>query len=129
MNNPSNPAGTPPAPGAGGTRSERPLLQRVLGFPRTRVGWWAIGLLLACFVSVASTLTLVGVGRRGGDTFFSNPSLWLTLLVTQGFAIAEVIVGALAVFRRKERSLLVILAIVWGLLVLAIAVGGLGGRG
>ncbi len=129
MNTPSDPIGTPSAPGDGGTHAERPLSQRLLGFPRTRVGWWAFGLLIACFVSVGSTLTLVGVGRRGGDTFFSNPSLWLTLLVTQGFAIAEVIVGALAVFRRKERSLLVILAIVWGLLVLALAVGGLGGRG
>lgn len=84
---------------------------------------------MACFVAVASFLMLVDVGRRGGDTFFSNPSIWLTVLVSQGFAIAEVIVSALAIFWKRERSILIVLALVWGIFVLVFTLGGLGGQG
>lgn len=68
------------APGSARTpMASRPLWRRMLGWPETRAGWWAVGLTAAFFVLLGLFQSLVAGGQRG-DTFFSNPSLALTIL-------------------------------------------------
>lgn len=65
---------------------------------------------------------LVAAGQRGGDGFFDN--LWLTVPVLAAFAaaVAGFVLGVVAIVRRAERSVGVIVATLVGLLVTAFGV-------
>jgi Na+/proline symporter len=89
----------------------------MLGFPGTRIGWWAVG--LACTFSAFFALLqiLVATGQRGGDTFFANPWLGLTMLAAVVAAMAGGVAAAVAIFWKRERSLLAFAALLIGFLV------------
>ena len=91
--------------------------------PSTTAGRWSAALLAGAAVCFAAFFFLVMSGQRGGDTFFSNPWLSGTILVAAGLAIAAGIVGLTAAIRHGERSVLVGIAIVLGLLVVLFVVG------
>jgi hypothetical protein len=61
------------------------------------------------------------LGYRGGDTFFSNPSLAVPILLTGISGIAAFITGLISIIRVKERAISVYLAVVIGLIVLVVA--------
>ncbi len=90
--------------------------------PSTRFGKWA-GWLTGLFVALlALFLALVEAGQRGGETFFSNPVLAIPGLGAAASAIAGGVLGVLAL-KHRDRSLVVIVAVVVGLFVLAFAIG------
>jgi hypothetical protein len=75
---------------------------------------------LLCF---AAFFLLVISGRRGGDSFFSNLWLSVTILSAAGLAIAAGAVGLVAAIRDGERSLVVGVGIVFGFSILLFTVG------
>ena len=73
-------------------------------------------------------VVIVRTGEKGGETFFSgSPWLYLTILPAFGAAIAAGVGAMWAVMRRGERSILVILPLVFGALALVFAVGEMAG--
>ena len=86
-------------------------------WPTTRLGHWSValfGIFLAAFVLTAS---LVAAGVRG---------VWIA--VFPGFAvfgggIGAFVTGLVAVLRRRERSLAVMIAVIIGMLVALFLVG------
>jgi hypothetical protein len=88
--------------------------------PKTKLGKLSAWLVFACAVSVALFGILVASRQRGGDTFFSNSILTLTipLLVAVLSGIAAVVTGLISIARRKERSIAVYFAVTYGLVVL-----------
>ncbi len=87
--------------------------QRFLSWPRTRLGWWAIGLGLGTLLLpllarlVSALLTALSGGMQVAVGVFG------LLMVLCG--IAGGIIGLIAVIRRHERSILVWAAILVGL--------------
>ncbi len=64
---------------------------------------------------------LVAAGQTGGDTIFSN--LFLSIPALGAAALTAGAFAAFAVVRRRERSVLVLAAMIFGLLVLVFVVG------
>lgn len=103
--------------------TDRPLGRRILNWPGTRMGWWSTGFFLAFVVLLILFYVLVASGQRGGETFFSN--LWLSLTILPA-AIAAIVSGLLAgvtIARNRERSLVSFVAVLIGLLVMIFAIG------
>jgi hypothetical protein len=108
-----------------------PLWRRVFSLPKTRLGWWAIGLAgiaLALYVVVGADTnemsikienalsTILGVSVTWGE------ELWAILLNSTWIltGLAGAVVALIAVLRRHERSALVWVAMVAGLPALVI---------
>lgn len=91
--------------------------------PSTGWGWWAVGLAMAFVASMAVFFAAVASGQRGGAAFADN--LWLSIPALSAAACATLalLTSFVAVVARKERSLLVLLAMALGALVTAFWVG------
>ena len=78
--------------------------------PAMTSGRWAGRLLGLAALLLAAFYGLVGLGQRGGETFFSNPSLSVTVL---GAAMSAVAAGGFGVYAlvHHERSVVVLVAI------------------
>jgi len=86
--------------------------------PRTRLGFWAVRLLAAFAALFVTLCALVAAGQRG---------VWLLSLVIPLF-LCGLVAGATAAFavvRRGERSVLVFLPLVVGILIIIFVVGEL----
>ena len=103
----------------------QPLRRRVLGWPSTRLGWWSVGLAVGFFAFFGLFQALVASGQRGGETFFSNPWLSLSILVAAGSAIVAGVAAVVAIFWKRERSFFSFLALLLGLIVLVFTLGEL----
>ena len=89
--------------------------------PRTRLGAWAVRLLMAFAAFFVTLSTLVAVGQRG---------VWLVSLVIPLF-LAGLLAGAtavVAIVRRGERSVLVFLPLIVGILIVIFLLGELVGH-
>jgi len=91
--------------------------------PTTTLGKWSAWLIFAFAVSLASFGILVASGQRGGDTFFSNPILTIPILIAATSGIAAFITGLVSIVKRKERSISVYLAVVFGFITLVFVLG------
>ena len=98
-------------------------LMRVRFKPTTDLGKWSAWLIVAFAILLGVFFILVASGQRGGDTFFSNPILTVPILLAATSGIAAFITGLISVVKRKERSVAVVLAIVFGLFVILFALG------
>ena len=106
--------------GSNPTERHRTILHLL---PVTRLGWWAAGLLTAFAAFLMVLFSLIAAGERGGEGFFSN--LWLAL-PGLGAGLSGVLAGAtaaLAIVRRGERSVLVFLVLIVGLIVALFLLG------
>ncbi len=103
--------------------SEKPLWRRIMNWPGTRTGKWSAGFLVASIVFLILFYALVASGQRGGETFFSNPWLSLTILPAALAAIVAGVEACVAIFRDRERSLVNYTALLLGLLVTIFAIG------
>ena len=86
--------------------------------PKTRQGKWSAWLMVAFIVFFGLFFIFMASGQRGGATFFSN--LWLTvpILLAGISGISAFFTGIIGVIKDRERSVLVYLAILIGLIVL-----------
>ncbi len=86
--------------------------------PRSTHSRYAVRLLAASLGALGVFSALVAAGQRGGDTFFSN--LWLTVpfLAAALAGLGGGTAATLAIVKDRDRSLGVVVALVWGLIVL-----------
>jgi len=87
------------------------------------MGWWSAGGFVGSILFLVLFNALITSGQRGGDTFFSNPWLALTILASAILAIASGVLAVVAVGRDRERSIFGFLAILLGLIVLVFVIG------
>jgi hypothetical protein len=93
--------------------------------PSSRVGRWSVGLAIVSLVSLGWFFLMVASGQRGGDGFLDNWLLTGPIAVVIAAGIAGLIVALVAVLRSHERSLLVALPTLWGLVVGFFTIGEL----
>jgi hypothetical protein len=62
-------------------------------------------------------------GQRGGDTFFSNLTLTIPMMLAWTPGISALVTGIIGIAKSRERSILVFAATAIGLLVLAFSLG------
>ena len=98
-------------------------LMRIHFKPTTTLGKRSAWLIFTFAVSLASFGILVASGKRGGDTFFSNPILTIPILIAATAGISAFITGLISIVRRKERSISVYLALIFGLITLVFVLG------
>ncbi len=87
--------------------------------PRTLLGKWSVGFIVAFLV-------FLGLSRFTGEvgaTFSDNVPRALTILSAWVTAAASFFVGLVAVIKQRERSALVFLAMLIGLVILGFALG------
>ena len=92
-----------------------PMWRRFLSLPKTRLGWWSVGL-TAAFLLYLLGLT-IGVSALEAENL---PCIGLFMF---GVTVAAAATGLMAVLRRGERSILMIFTILLGLSVLFFEVG------
>lgn len=92
--------------------------------PETKVGKWAVGLIVAFFLLLATGMIVVSVFKQeGGETFLDNLWISIPMLGAGAAAIAALITGVIGIIKSKERSILVFIASLTGLLVLWFVLG------
>ena len=91
--------------------------------PKTALGKWSTGLIIAFFLFVAVCLIQVALGQGGGDTFFSNLTLGIPGLLAGVSALSALVTGIIGIVKSRERSALVFLATALGLYMLLVALG------
>lgn len=89
--------------------------------PRTRLGFWAVRLLIAFGALFLTLCALVAAGQRGVWLVSLAIPLFLSGLLAGG-------TGAVAIVRRGERSVLVFLPLVVGILIVIFLLGELVGH-
>ena len=103
-----------------------PLRRQVLAPPQTRLGWWSVGLAGTSLVLIAFSFIVFQV--LGENLVLLLLSLLLavpTAGVPTLVGWAGGVVGLIAVLRRGERSGLVWVAMVLGLVLLSVEIWGL----
>jgi hypothetical protein len=118
---------SPPRP-APGPVSGSPLWLRILGLPKTQIGWWSVILVIGFILFVTLFQLLEASGQKGGATLLSNPLMAGTLIAAAVSAIAGAVFGLLAVLLKRERSLPVFVAALLGFFVLFFVLGEFGGH-
>ncbi|MFC1967795.1 hypothetical protein ACFLVX_00175 [Chloroflexota bacterium] len=91
--------------------------------PKTTMGKWSTGLIIAFFLFFAVFLIVVASGQHGGDTFFSNLALTIPMLLAVVSSVSALVTGIIGTVKDGERSVLVFLATVIGLFVLTFSLG------
>ena len=104
-----------------GRADRRSPWRRILARPTTRLGWWSVGA-AACFAALFLVHFVVLGPWEPGAAWLRTvvPVLSLGMLAC---GLAAGVVGAIAVIRRRERSWLVWLGLLPGLMVLAFLLG------
>jgi len=91
--------------------------------PKTTLGKWSVGLIFALFLLFWMFQLLVASGQRGGETFFDNPYLSVTILLIGTVSKSAFFTGIISIIKDKERSLPVFLSSISGILVMFFVVG------
>ena len=84
--------------------------------PRTHLGKYACGFTLAFLLLIGLSMILVALGQRGGDTFLGNLYLAIPGLLAVLCSTLALLSGMVSIVRSKERSPLVFLSTLIGLL-------------
>ena len=93
--------------------------------PKTNLGRWSAGTLIAFLGVFGLQLLLVASGHRDGEPYFSNPYLAVNGILAGLSALGTFFTGVFAIWKQGERSASVYIATFIGLLVLVFVVGEL----
>jgi predicted Abi (CAAX) family protease len=96
---------------------------RITVLPKTSLGKWSVGFVVAFILFFALLLIFVASGQRGDDKFFSNLLLAVPVLLAGTCGVAAFVTGLIGVIKSKERSILVFLAILIGFDILVFCFG------
>ena len=91
--------------------------------PRTFLGNWSLRLIMLSILFFIVFYSLVASGQTGGDTFFSNPALAITMLITAILAVSSFFTGIICIIKNKERAILVYISAAIGFFVLLFGLG------
>ncbi len=97
--------------------------KRIYLLPKTVLGKWAIGLILAFFLFLIIGMTVVATGQIGGNTIFDNLYISIPMLSAGICAIASFITGIISIIWKKERSILIFISSIIGLVILWFVIG------
>jgi hypothetical protein len=86
--------------------------------PKTTLGKWSAGLIIAFIAFIVAFYFLIVSGQRGGETFFSNLALAVPMLIAGISGASAFFTGLTGIITSRERSIVVYLATLTGLLVL-----------
>lgn len=86
--------------------------------PQTKLGKWSVKFVGLFVLFMIVFYSLIKAGYRGGDTFFSNPPLAISIILAGISGTLAFITGFFSVAKYKERSFLVFVAIAIGLFVI-----------
>jgi len=86
--------------------------------PSTFSGNWSVRLIVSSLIFFILFYALVASGQRGGDTFFSNPALAITMLIAAILAVSSFFTGIIGIIRNRERAIFVYISTVIGFFVL-----------
>lgn len=80
--------------------------------PKTKLGKWACVLLIIFLVSIIALIIFLNVlGFKRGSVELVVPGIFMTII-----GLATFVTGAISLFKFKDRSLLVIIATIFGFL-------------
>jgi hypothetical protein len=99
-----------------------------VGMPRSRLGWWSIGLALGFLGLFTAWWLYVQATPMPRPTFFSDPLHACLLIGATAAGIAGAIVGVLAIVAQREQSFLIFLSVLLGAFVLYMTLAELGGH-
>jgi len=91
--------------------------------PRTRPGWWSLGLIIGLALALVLARLLAAWGQAGGETFFSNPLLAVPMILAGACGVSAFFTGLISIIIRRERAVLVFVTTIIGLFVLAFWLG------
>ena len=92
--------------------------------PKTLFGKWAVRFVVAFILLLATGIFVASnQGPRADQTFLDNPILSIPMLSAGAAGILAFFCAIISIIRYKERSILVILAVVIGFLVLDFVLG------
>lgn len=86
--------------------------------PKTILGKWSIGLIIAFFLFLVTGMLVVATGQTGGNTIFDNLLISIPMLSAGICAIASFITGIISIFWKKERNIFIFISTIIGFLVL-----------
>ena len=98
-----------------------------VGMPRSRLGWWSIGLATLFLGLLVAWLLYVVATPIARPTFFSDPLAACLYVGATVPAISGAVVGVLAFVAKRERSFLIVLSVLLGAVVLYWTIGSLAG--
>jgi hypothetical protein len=87
-------------------------------FPKTKPGKWSVIFIAAFFLGFFAMQLLVASGETGGQGFPGNLLLFIPGVISGICGLVSLIVGFFALFQEKERSILNIVIIFFGLVIL-----------
>lgn len=93
--------------------------------PKTKMGCWSAILILCFFVFFVIMQIFVFLGMRGGETFFDNLPLSMCALFMFLCGVGSFVLGVVSILRYKERSIIIFISAIIGLLVLLFLLGEL----
>ena len=100
--------------------------------PKTKLGKWSVGLVVALFVLLAIVPTLDSTFYKGveaGDTIFKDmtarPLIAFPMLLGMLSGIMAFVTGLIAIIKHKERAVLVYISTAIGALLLLFLIGDL----
>ncbi len=86
--------------------------------PKTKLGIWSVALLIFSVLLLILFFLLINVfNQKGGETFFSNLTLTIPMILAWFACVLAFIIGIIAVIKSKSRSFLVFFVILIGFLV------------
>ena len=86
--------------------------------PSTFLGNWSVRLFIFFLLCAIALYSLIAAGQRGGDTFFSNPALAITMLITGILAVSSFFTGIIGIIKNRERAIFVYISTAIGIFVL-----------
>lgn len=96
----------------------------IIFIPKFTLGRWSVGLIIAFFVLLAIGNFIVKIqGPRADQTFFDNPILSIPMLLAGASGIAAFFTGIIAIVKKKERAVLVIVSTLLGFFILIFVIG------
>jgi hypothetical protein len=97
---------------------------RITLLPKTTLGKWSLGIILAGILFYVLFFMVVRFGYRGGDTFgVKDVALASPMILAVVSAISSMVVGIISIIKSRERSILIFLATVVGLFAFMLVVG------
>ena len=91
--------------------------------PKTKLGKWSIGLIVAFFLFLIIGMIVVSTGQTGGETIFDNLYISIPMISAVISAIASFFTGIISIIWKKERGILIFISTIIGLLILWFIVG------
>ena len=77
-------------------------------FPKTKIGKWALAFFIVEIVMMIVFYAILAIFNvKGGDSFFSNPELFIPILTAYFAGVAAFILGCIAIIKNKSKSVLI----------------------